>query len=101
MIIFIFVFYYSLATIGCFFWHYFSKFTGADFVNNKSLNRKRIYCIIYNYFVLAYTAFIYMLIQNGVIKSIAILISVVCILVLYAALTTSMEFFVNRRKKKK
>ena len=101
MLIFICIFYYCLAITGCFFWYYFSKFTGTDFINSKSLNRKRVYCIIYNYFVLAYTAFIYMLIQNGVIKSIAILISVVCILVLYAALTTSMEFFVNRRKKKK
>ena len=56
---------------------------------------------MYNYFVLAYTAFIYMLMQNGVIKSMAILISVVCILFLYLALTTSLEFAVSRKKRNK
>ena len=56
---------------------------------------------MYNYFVLAYTAFIFMLMQNGVIKSMAILISVVCILFLYLALTTSLEFAVSRKKRDK
>ena len=101
MLIFICFFYYFLAITGCFFWYYFSKFTGTDFINSKSLNRKRVYCIMYNYFVLAYTAFIYMLMQNGVIKSMAILISVVCILFLYLALTTSLEFAVSRKKRDK
>ena len=101
MLIFICIFYYFLAITGCFFWYYFSKFTGADFINSKSLNRKRVYCIIYNYFVLAYTALIYMLMQDGVIKSMAILISVVCILFLYLALTTSLEFAVSRKKRDK
>lgn len=101
MLIFICIFYYCLAITGCFFWYYFSKFTGADFINSKSLNRKRVYCIIYNYFVLAYTALIYMLMQDGVIKSMAILISVVCILFLYLAFTISLEFAVSRKKRDK
>lgn len=101
MLIFICIFYYFLAIIGCFFWYYLSKFTGTDFINSKSLNRKRVYCIIYNYFVLAYTLYIFMLGKKGVIESIAILISTICILFLYLALTTSLEFAVSRKKRDK
>ena len=39
--------------------------------------------------------------QDGVIKSMAILISVVCILFLYLAFTTSLEFAVSRKKRDK
>ncbi len=105
MIIFICVCYYCLAIIGCFFRYYFSKFTREDFIYNKSLKGKRICCIIYYYFVLAYTAFIYILIKEGMIKSIVILISTTLILVLYVIFVTFLEDVLDdlssRKKKRK
>lgn len=42
-----------------------------------------------------------MLGKDGVIESIAILISTICILFLYLALITSLEFAVSRKKRNK
>lgn len=98
MIIFICVCYYCLAIIGCFFRYYFSKFTREDFIYNKSLNRKRLYCIAYNYFVLAVNLFIYMLVDDGVIESAFIAWSTIFIGALYLFIEDPLS---SRKKKRK
>ena len=101
MILLICVCYYCLAIIGCFFRYYFKKFSESDYRYNHSLNLKRIFYVIYCYFIMAYSVFLILLIKNEIIMSISVLISVVIILVINVFFSGSLEFAVNSNRKKK
>ena len=98
MTVLICVSYYCLAIIGLFLRRYFSKFIALDFYNNKSLNRKRKYAIIYYYFVLMYSVFMLFLGKKGVLTSMIVFWSVVVIIILYIFSTKLIHLRILQKK---
>ena len=101
MILLICVCYYCLAIIGCFFRYYFKKFTEYDYRYNQSLNRKRVCSIIYCYFILAYSGFMFMLMQDKIITNMIIFVSVIVIIIIYISFSSYLEFAIVSKKNKK
>lgn len=100
MIVLICVCYYCLAIIGCLFRYYFSKFIASDYIHNKSLNRKRIGAIFYNYFVVVYSSFI-LVIGGEANLNIIIFWSAVLIIIIYVFLIDFLETPPRYKKRKK
>lgn len=99
MTILIYVSYYSAAIIGIFIRRYFSRFTAADFYYNKPLSRRRIYALIYCYFVLFYSAIIVALTKQNILKSTFLVITAGFIIVLYIFFVGFLETSAKPRKK--
>ena len=100
MIIFTCALYYFLTIVGCFFQFYFKKFTASDYYMNPQLNLKRILCIAYHHFILAYSMLLFALVGNKVIQSFTVLISVFIIILVYNSFATTLEFAISTRKRK-
>ena len=101
MIIFTCALYYFLVIVGFFFQYYFKKFTASDYYMNPQLNLKRVFCIAYHYFILAYSMLIFWLVGNEVIQSFTVLISVFIIILVYNSFATTLEFAISTRKRKR
>ncbi|AJA44936.1 hypothetical protein C7375_1207 [Frischella perrara] len=101
MIIFTCALYYFLVIVGFFFQYYFKKFTASDYYMNPELNLKRVFCIAYHYFILAYSMLIFWLVGNEVIQSFTVLISVFIIILVYNSFATTLEFAISTRKRKR
>ena len=101
MIIFTCALYYFLVIVGCFFQYYFKKFTASDYYMNPQLNLKRVFCIAYYYFILAYSMLLFELVGNEVIQSFTVLISVVIIFIVYISFSGNLEFAISPRERKR
>lgn len=101
MIIFTCALYYFLTIVGFFFQYYFKKFTASDYYMNPQLNLKRILCIAYHHFILAYSMLLFALVGNEVIQSFTVLISVVIIFIVYISFSGNLEFALSARERKR
>ena len=101
MIIFTCALFYFLAIVGCFFQYYFKKFTASDYYMNPRLNRKRIFCVVYHYIIIAYSGLLYALLGAKVIQSLTVLFSVVIIFLVYNSFRSNLEFALSTRKIKR
>lgn len=101
MIIFTCALYYFLTIVGFFFQYYFKKFTASDYYMNPQLNLKRILCIAYHHFILAYSMLLFALVGNEVIQSFTVLISVVIIFIVYISFSGNLEFASSARERKR
>ena len=68
---------------------------------NPQLNRKRIFCIAYHYFILVYSMLLSWLVGNNVIQSVTVLISVAIIFLVYISFSNTLEFALSTRKIKR
>ena len=68
---------------------------------NPQLKLKRILCIAYHHFILAYSMLLFALVGNEVIQSFTVLISVVIIFIVYISFSGNLEFALSARKRKR
>ena len=68
---------------------------------NPELNLKRILCIAYHHFILAYSMLLFALVGNEVIQSFTVLISVVIIFIVYISFSGNLEFALSVRERKR
>ena len=68
---------------------------------NPQLNLKRVLCIAYHYFILAYSMLLFSLVGDEIIQSFTVLISVVIIFIVYISFSGNLEFALSTRKRKR